>query len=89
MMKLHYIDEGKEVDILKIISYIFYYRDCEDIRDMIYDSRWNSILITTIDDAIISQLDLNEAISLDDTFNGDDLAEIREEVTDRLKYMFK
>ena len=88
-MKLHYIDEYKEVDIPEIISYIFTFRDCEDIRDMIYDNRWNSILITTIDDAIISQLDLNEIISLDDIFNGEDLASIRKKVADRLRDIFK
>ena len=89
MMKLHYIDEYKEVDIPEIVYQIIEMRVCEDIRDMLNDNVWDSILIETIDDAIISELDLNETIRLEDTFSGEDLENLREEIVDRLKYLFK
>ena len=89
MMKLHYIDEYKVPDIPYIIYQIIERRVCDDIKEMITDKSWNAILIETIDDAIISDLDLNETINLEDVFRGEDLVNLRKEVIDRLKYMFK
>ena len=88
MMKLHYIDEYKEVDIPEIVYRIFEIRCLSDIKDMLTLCR-DSMLIEIIDDAIISQLDLNETINLEDIFWIDDLTNIREEVTDRLRYLCK
>jgi len=88
MMKLHYIDEYKEVDIPEIIYRIFEIRDLEDIKELLAP-RWDSMLDGIIDDVIISQLDLNETINLEDIFWIDDLTNIREEVTDRLRYLCK
>ena len=88
MMKLHYIDEYKEVDIPEIVYRIFEIRGLADIKELL-QPRWDSMLIEIIDDVIISQLDLNETINLEDIFWIDDLANIREEVTDRLRYLCK
>lgn len=90
MMKLHYIDDYKEVNIPEIIYRIMNIRVYEDIEEMIEDSySWTPMLIEIIDDAIISQLNLNETIKLEDIFKEDDLANIREEILDRLEYLFK
>jgi hypothetical protein len=89
MMKLHYIDEYQEVDIPEIIYRIFDIRCLADINEMLNISSWHAVLIETIDDAIISYLNLNETIRLEDTFSEKDLTSLREEVIDRLKYMFK
>lgn len=88
MMKLHYIDEYKEVDIPEIVYRILEIRCLADIKELL-SPRWDSMLIEIIDDVIISQLDLNETINLEDIFWLDDLANIREEVTDRLRYLCK
>ena len=89
MMKLHYIDKYEEVDIPEIIYRIFDNQCLADINDMLNISSWHAVLIEVIDDAIISYLDLNETIRLEDIFSGEDLENLREEVIDRLKYMFK
>jgi hypothetical protein len=86
MMKLHYIDEYKEVDIPEIIYRIFEIRCLADIKELLAP-RWNSMLIEIIDDVIISQLDLNETTNLEEVFCIDDLVDIREEVRDRLRYL--
>lgn len=83
MMNLHYIDEYKEVDISEIVFQIFDIHDCEDIKELL-SARWDPMLIEIIDDAIISYLDLDGIIRL-----GKDLENLREEVIDRLRYMFK
>lgn len=88
MMKLHYIDEYKEVDIPEIVYRIFEIRGLEDIKELLAP-RWDSMLDEIIDDIIISQLDLNETINLEDIFWIDDLTNIRAEVTDRLRYLCK
>ena len=88
MMKLHYIDEYKEVDIPEIIYRIFEIRDCEDIKELL-SARWNSLLISVINDAIIDHLEINETTNLEDTFCEEDLANIREEIIDRLRYLCK
>ena len=88
MMKLHYIDEYKEVDIPKIIYRIFEIRCLADIKELL-EPCWYSMLDEIIDDVIISQLDLNEITNLEDIFLIDDLVNIREEVTDRLRYLCK
>jgi len=80
MMKLHYIDEYREVDIPEIAYRMFEIHGLEDIKELLAP-RWNSILIKIIDNAIISQLNLDETINLEDIFRKQDLTEIRKEVT--------
>ena len=67
MMKLHYIDEYKEVDIPEIVYRILEIRCSADIKELLAP-RWDSMLDEIIDDVIISQLDLNETINLEDIF---------------------